>query len=263
MILLSVVLITGSISYLQSWQGRAVGEITALLIVIVGFIANALLTTNEAVRDRAPIRDGIREALEFLTPLLGHALAFVLIGTSVRALVIHDLGLDAGAMFILAATLASMVSFSHEALMRAWNPFYYERIKCRSNISLIRKVQVGYSLISVVIYGCFFLFITLGFDLFFDERYQDAKVLALWLGLAFSLEGVRKILVSYIYLSGKRYIISLISAVGVIVSVAIFFQFAHAGVFAGVLAIFSAFTFTLLATIAVRIYISRFDDLVA
>ena len=142
LIAVSLIFIVIWVSEWGIWEGRVLGELLALSATLAILVYRSLkLRSLMSISPRALFRS-LRHTLVFLSPLLGHALAFVLIGMVIRALVVSELGLTEGGVFILAATVASIVSFSHEALMRAWNPFYYDNIRDVKNIQSISPRKI-------------------------------------------------------------------------------------------------------------------------
>jgi len=195
------------------WQGRAIGQVAG--VAAVATLALLLLWREGAVSWR-PHGGYVRHALSFGLPLVPHALGGYAMVAADRVVVADRLGVDQAGLFLAGAQVALVVMVLLDAFNKAWVPWLYARLKTSgSEADRISLVRGTYGVFALVLVFALAWGLAAGALLPFavGESFAGARVVVLWLALAYAFDGLYKLVGNYLFYAERTRLIAIITGV--------------------------------------------------
>jgi O-antigen/teichoic acid export membrane protein len=104
---------------------------------------------------------------------------------------------------------------------QAWAPFLFEKLKQDNYSTKIKIVKVTYIFFGAIIAGSVIISVISPYFLaiFVGESYQTAYIYVIWVALGYGLNGMRFMVVNYIYYVKKTHIMAWVPFVSAIINV--------------------------------------------
>ena len=181
------------IEFSYGWKGKYYAEL--LILFLVFLYAIYYMVKNKYYKYNTDYKK-LKELFVFLFPLTFSVLGLYLMGTIDRIFISNMLGLEAAGVYNVAITMAIIINMVYDSISKALNPILYENLVKNelSNRIKIVKLTYLYSIVCVVIFGLFILFLPYVFHLMINEKFEEAILLIPILALGFTFEGLRKVL---------------------------------------------------------------------
>lgn len=206
----------------QGWEGR----LNALLIssVLAG-AASLYILNREGYIEWSVSRSFVQSAAMTGIPLIPHALAMLVIIFLDRFIITKYLGLGALGIYVVGHQIGMSISLVQNAFTQAWTPFLFKHLAAGSEASKILVVRSSYLFAGFLLgaVGLLYLATPMIFDHFIAEQYHGAKDFAVVVGFGFAITGMYKMAVGYIFYEKKTYLLSIIAAINICLSVGLNF----------------------------------------
>ncbi|MDN3517822.1 oligosaccharide flippase family protein [Aquisalimonas lutea] len=247
--------------WLRSWEAMAVGNFvvwcagagvsTALAAGLFGF---------HGLRSLARLRpQRLREAFGFLFPLTFHVIGFALVNAIDRFILMDMQGVAAVGAYTAAYTLGLVLGVAHDALLKAWNPYFFRRVTSEG-VSLRRMLapQSLYALASVVSALVYGYAASHAFEFMYPAAYANAAAVVPVVCLAYGLEGVRKIFCGQLYVFSRMKTLASMSLLAALANIVLnVLWIPQFGIMGAAYATLAAFAFMATAVIFFSIYLSH------
>lgn len=196
---LSLILVIG---FGLAWQGRLLGQIIS---VSVFFIISVFILIHRGWLTLRVDKESILNALNFGVPLIPHVLGGAIISLTDRFLITKFIGLNATGLYTVGYQVGMILLILVESFNKAYVPWLFERLKLNDSIVKIKLVKFTYLYFTVilVIALCLGFFAPLFLKYFIGKQFSGSARYVVWLALAFSFEGMRAMVVNYIFYSQK------------------------------------------------------------
>lgn len=155
----------------------------------------------------------IKELFHYLFPLTFHVLGFVMIGSADKLFISKMIDLKAVGIYNIACTVGLIIGLIHDSLLKAWNPFFFEEIyrnDIRVNIKIIKFTYLYYTA-SFIIIGVFILVVPYIFKIMINDKFNEALPLVPFIGLGYTILGMRNTMAGYLYHANKINLIASLS----------------------------------------------------
>jgi O-antigen/teichoic acid export membrane protein len=181
------------IEFSYGWKGKYYAELLILFFVFI--YAIYYIIKNKYYKYNTDYKK-LKELFVFLLPLTFSVLGLYLMGTIDRIFVSNMLGLEASGVYNVAITMAIIINMVYDSISKALNPILYENLVKNEKDNRIKIVKLIYlySIICVIIFGFFILFLPYIFHLMINIKFEEALNIIPILAVGFTFEGLRKVL---------------------------------------------------------------------
>ncbi|MCR3969144.1 lipopolysaccharide biosynthesis protein [Aeromonas veronii] len=238
----------------NTWKSRAFSEL--LVSVFLVFFQWHILSKYLKLIDYNRLKDNIYSSVCFLTPLVFHSLAFVLINIGDRLVIQHFLGSESVAKYTVGYTFGMIVGVCNEALLKAWSPYFYSKVKASnpneelSVFCFMKKSVVPLLLLGMII-GTIGSYI---YPMILPKAYEELGFIIFIVSMAYSFEGMRKLFSGYLFLTNKTKLISMVSILTFLINMIMNFIFIpRFGINGAAISTFGSFLFMSLLTVYLSI----------
>lgn len=244
----------------RSWESVAFGNLVTWLVG--AFVATLLAWRQFGARDPATYvrvkRKQIGEAVGFLFPLTFHVIGFTSVNAIDRLILLDMKGAETVGAYTAAYTLGLVLGTGHEALLKAWNPYFFRRVNAAGvHLRAMLGVQSAYaaaSVLSAIIYG---LLARYAFDFLFPPEYAHAAAIVPVICLAYGLEGARKVFCGQLYVFSRTKTLAAISLLAAVINIVLNLAWIPTlGIAGAAYATLAAFALMTGAVVALSIYLS-------
>lgn len=199
----------------QNWEGKVLGSLLAgLLTGLISFFYLRKYVVFKISKRK------LKEILEYCLPLIFHTLGLWGINSIDRFFLVSMVTLEEAGKYTVAYSFGMIIGIIHDALLKAWSPVFYQKIKNASDRT--KKIMVKYTYIYWVLsFVCFVIFaiiIDVMFPLLVGKNFVDAVKYIPWILLAYTFNGLTKTVMGYIYHIGRTKIIAMITFLSLIVN---------------------------------------------
>ena len=186
----------------KGWEGRTSGMLIAS--ILFGLFSLLYMRRRSYVKPSLNMVS-VREILKVSLPLVPHLAGSVAIGFSDRLFIDHLVGREAVGLYEVGYKFGMITLLFADALIRAWTPWFFSKMNSRGEDVSVQVVK--YSYLVVIAFFAASLFITAGSHVIFSEmvdaRYNGARVLIIWIALAFATRGIYQLTLLYLIHEGK------------------------------------------------------------
>jgi len=241
------------------WRGKLYAEMGVLALLAL-YALYYFIKEHYLVWDFS--KDKLKELFAYLFPMTFHVVGIFLMVTIDKVLLARYLPLEAVGLYTIAMTMAMIVNILFDAMMRAWEPYIFEKLNLGTPDAMhwIFKTMLLYALFIVVVAVVYIVLIPWIFPLMIDAKFQDALAYIPWLVVAFSLEGLRKPLATFLMHINRVKTMGAVSLLTALVNILLnILLIQHYGVMGAVYATLVAFLLLYLMTIALvkRYYFTK------
>ncbi len=184
------------------WEGKFYAELSVLFLI-------SLYMVYYFVKEKYVVFDvslqKLKELFNYLFPMTFHVVGIFLMVTIDKVILAKYMTLEAVGIYTISMTMAMIVNIVFDSTIRAWEPYLFEKIHTQKpeDMNWIIKSLIVYSLFIVVAAFIYVVLIPYIFPVMVDEKFMEALHYIPWLVIAFSLEGLRKPLSSFLMHKNK------------------------------------------------------------
>lgn len=190
------------IKFHYGWKGKFYGELSILFFL-------SLYMLYYFIKERYVVLDismeKLKELFNYLFPMTFHVVGIFLMVTIDKVILAKYMTLEAVGIYTISMTMAMIVNIVFDSTIRAWEPYLFEKIHTgrAEDMNWIIKSLALYSLFIVVAALVYTWLIPWIFPIMVDAKFTEALHYIPWLVVAFSLEGLRKPLSSFLMHKNK------------------------------------------------------------
>lgn len=202
----------------QDWRGKFYAE---LVTAFASFIA-VTVWIHKTVRFSFGLKlSKARALLKYTFPLTFHVLGIIVMGSIDRVMIAEIMGLKSAGIYAVGYLFGSIVGMVHDALIKVWNPIFYEKIKTQSYSEKLNIVLASYGYItgSILILALFVIFMPFMFIFIMPESYHSGVAVIPIIALGCTIEAARKLFVAYLFSADKVKLIAVISIIAALINV--------------------------------------------
>ena len=157
-------------------------------------------------------KDYLFDMIKFGVPLIPHLLGLYIIGSIDKIFLTTFEGPEAMGVYSVAYQIALILFVFTDSFNIAWNPYLYEKLNSK-NFKEINRNILFYTIFLSILAFILSSVTPIIYNLFINNQYHDGTKYVIILNIAFVLNGIYKVFVSYIYYFKKTYIISNITII--------------------------------------------------
>jgi len=155
-------------------------------------------------------------------------------------------------IYTIAMTMAIVVNIIYDSFIKAWEPYFFEKIHDKSTSSkkwIVNSVLL-YSAGVIVVALVYIVVVPYLFDIMIDKKFTSSLEFIPYLVIAFSLEGLRKPLASFLMHKNKVKSLATISILAAFLNIVLNITLIQKlGVLGAVYATMGAFLFLYISTL--------------
>ncbi len=200
------------------WKGKFYAELTVLLLLALYafyyFVKNEYLVFDLD-------REKLNELFAYLFPMSFHVVGLFIIGTIDKIFLAKYMNLEAVGIYAVAMTMAVIVNIVYDSVMKAWSPFFYEKINHgqTEDMRFIIKIVLLFNVAVVIFTILYLLLFPYVFSIMIDEKFNDAMLYIPILVIGFGIEGMRKPLVGFLAHANKVKTLGAVTLVTAIINI--------------------------------------------
>ena len=181
------------IEFSYGWKGKYYAELIVLFCIFIFTIY--YIVKNKYYKYNTDYKK-LKELFVFLFPLTFSVLGLYLMGTIDRIFISNMIGLEAAGIYNVAITMAIIINMVYDSISKALNPVLYQNLTINEvgNKIKIVKLTYLYSILCVIIFGFFILFLPFVFHLMINIKFEEALVIIPILALGYTFAGLSKVL---------------------------------------------------------------------
>lgn len=191
------------------------------------------------------------DMLYFGIPLIPHLMSLYLVSSIDKIFIAETINENAMGIYAVAYQIALILFVLSESFNVAWNPYLYKKLSTKDYKGVLKNIFIYISILSVI--GLLLALITpLIYNIFINEQYISGMKYVYILIVAFIINGIYKILASFIFFIKKTYIISIISIITAVFNIVIVYYLINVyGVIGAPIAMLITYTISLVLIIIV------------
>ena len=187
------------------WQGRLLGiVITSIIFALIsGFIVYKRKYIKISLN-----KNYIKDALFFGIPLVPASLGGWIITSTDRIFINSMVNVAATGVYTVGYQVGMIIGLLATSFNRAWSPFLFEKLKENNYATKLKIVKFTYLyFVGIIVLALSLSFIAPYFlKLFVGKSFHSAYKYVLWIALGYAFNGMRYMIVNYIYYVKKTYI---------------------------------------------------------
>ena len=191
--------------YHMEWKGRLSG--IALSSVLFGIIGLYLLKKKSLIATKLNLKY-LRDALIFGLPLIPAAIGWKIITGIDRFFINSMVDVATTGIYAVGYQFGFIIGILANSFNAAWWPFLFKELKKNEYQAKIRIVRVTYLYNAVIILAALLLSLISPklIKIFIGKNYHSAYHYVLWISLGFAFNGMRFMILNYIYYVKKTYL---------------------------------------------------------
>lgn len=214
------------IGFHMDWQGRALGQMVAVGLLI--FPALYLLFKKFGPLGR-PSFTCAKPMLCYGMPLIPAVISQHVMTNIDRIILAGMVGLSATGLYAVAFQLASAITLVHAGFMAAWEPWLFQRLKNNKKEDLIKATQAIYFYILGALFaaGGIVLILQPLLTLLVSNRFAEAAVYIPWLAIALAVKGLYGALMVFVMYHKRTIILTYATFVFALLNIMLNIWFIH------------------------------------
>ena len=188
------------------WESFLIGSIITLMLFSIYSIYSLYRQNYIDIKYNKKI---IKSILLLSIPLIPHAIGGMVIAMSDRLFIEQIVGIKEVGIYAVGYSFGMIVSLFSDAFVKAWSPWFYEKMNNLNEVSKSQIVKATYLymifilLLSIVIYLISLFLI----PFMTSTEYHSATKYVFWIALAYSIQGIYKIFFPYlVHFSKTKYL---------------------------------------------------------
>ncbi len=179
------------------WQGKFYAEMAFYAAFALYMLY--YLTDRRYVTFSVSIQK-LHELFAYLFPMTFYVVGIFLMVTIDKVILARYMPLEAVGIYTISMTMAVIINIVFDAMLQAWEPYMFEKLSSDTPLDLrwVVRTTLLYSLFAVVLAIVYIVVIPWVFPIMVDAKFADALHYIPWLVAAFTLEGLRKPLATFL-----------------------------------------------------------------
>ena len=192
------------------WQGRTIGQVIAVSVVVIS--AFLYLSVRIPI-DWRPFDWPLRKLLRFGAPLLPHALAAIAMASMDRFILTSVEGARQLGLYVVAAQIASLVVVAASAGNQAWLPWLYGRLAAHSDSADRELVRMTYLVFACLLAAALGMILMAPWlvPLVAGPQFVDAVPLLRLLAIATAMNAAYLFVAAHLFYHERTGLLSLVS----------------------------------------------------
>ncbi|WP_084649477.1 lipopolysaccharide biosynthesis protein [Saccharospirillum impatiens] len=187
----------------SSWHYRAFGEILGIAIALLIF---SFFYSRARLK---PAYYDLWDIFSYLWPLTFHVVSLALVNVADRFVIALFSDTNALGRYSAAYMLGVSVNLIFEAILKAWNPYFYTLIAKNEIVRVVKTTFYVLGLVSVLCLGFIFLLVYAS-SVILPESYGDLRSIIMLVSLSYLFEGSRKFFAGYLHARSKSKLLGII-----------------------------------------------------
>jgi O-antigen/teichoic acid export membrane protein len=218
---ISVILIVG---LGMKWEGRLLGIVIAY--AFFGFLGGIIIYKRRYIKFEYNGKY-IKDALIYGAGLIPYSLSWCIVSGIDRLFINSMVSVSATGIYSVGNRIAVLIGLLIDSFNRAWAPFLFEKLKQDNFATKVKIVRFTYfSFLGIIILTILFIIIAPFILKFFvGKNFYPAEKFILWIAIGQAFNGLRYLIVNYIFYTKKTYIFSTITIFTALVNAVLNFCF--------------------------------------
>ncbi len=214
------------IYFYLGWESFIIGSIVSLFTASLYCIYSLYKQNYIAINYNKSIS---KKILVISIPLIPHAVGGMVIAMSDRLFIESIVGINEVGIYAVGYSFGMIVSLFSDAFIKAWAPWFYEKMNNLNEQAKRQIVKITYLyiifilLMSIIIYGVSLVLI----PYMTAPEYHSATKYVFWISLAYSIQGVYKIFFPYLVQFSKTHYLAITTLLAAILSLIGNYFFIH------------------------------------
>lgn len=189
------------------WKGRLGAQV--ITYVIFGIVSLGILY-NRGWLNFSFEKSYIYNALSFGIPLIPHVIGGTIITMTDRVFINNMVSLEQTGIYSVGCQIGMIVGLLTESFNRAYMPWLFEKLKENHEEEKIKVVKFTYLYFAIIIFLtiCLSIIFPLIMNFLIGRDFIDAKKIVFWIALAYSFDGMYKMVANYIFFKEKTYLLA-------------------------------------------------------
>lgn len=188
------------------WESFPIGSILGLSLISVYCIFSLI---QQGYLKLKYDKETLKNILALSLPLIPHAIGGMSIAMSDRLFIERIVGIKEVGIYAVGYSFGMIVSLFSDAFIKAWAPWFYEKMNNLSESSKKQIVKVTYLYILFILMVSIFVYLAALFliPIMTSAEYHSAINYVFWIALAYSMQGIYKIFFPYlVHFSKTKYL---------------------------------------------------------
>lgn len=227
----------------MGWEGRVyTATIVAFLFAVISIYILYRIKLLEFKFELSDIKFGVA----YSAPIVVHSISGYIISFSDRFIIMKFAGLEEVGLYAVAYQIGMVMSFVSNSFNQAWTPFLFSKLEERNKLVLakIHKINFLYFIGMIILAIIIYLFVPLIYKLFIGENFAVSSNVALWVLLGYSVNGMYKMVVNYLFYFNKTQVLALITFLSAVLNITLSWFFVQwYGIIGAAISTFFSFLF--------------------
>ncbi len=211
-------ILVGIINLNFKWSFVLLAE--AIIGMFLGIAIIIFLFNKDYLKGKLKLNT-FKEILSFCIPLVPHVLAFTVINAVDRFFLAEMVDIKTVGLYGTAYILGLGLSLFHEALHKAWQPYFFEYLADESDLLKDKMVKMTwlYYVGSMVAYFVFVEIIRLILPILVGEDFLLSMSYVPLIALAYTFAGMYRVVAGYLYHIDKTWLLASLSVSAAIINI--------------------------------------------
>lgn len=214
------------IVFAKGWKSFPIGSVIILFFVSIYCLVSLY---KQKYLNFKYEKDTIKKILYLSIPLIPHAIGGMAIAMSDRLFIEKIVGIHEVGIYAVGYSFGMIVSLFSDAFLKAWSPWFYEKMNNLNEVTKKQIVKFTYLYILFILFCSFFVYIlgVILIPLMTSVEYHSAIKYVFWIALAYSVQGIYKIFFPYLVHFSKTKYLALTTFLAAVLSLIGNFFFIH------------------------------------
>lgn len=208
----------------QTWDGRISAQVISSIILAV--IAAYIIWKHKYFHFTWS-KLNIKNAINYGAPLIPHVIGATLITYSDRIFITNMVSLEALGIYSVGYQVGMAIGLIQTSINQAYIPWLFGKLKAPENFDkkLLVKGIYAYNLMLLILVVVLMFVVPFLFEHFIGKEYQNAEIYVFWIGLAFAINGMYKMVVAFLFFTEKTKIIGIGTLLTAVVNIGLNYFF--------------------------------------
>lgn len=208
----------------QTWDGRISAQvISSIILALIG----AYLIWKKNYFKLQFSKLNIKDALKYGVPLIPHVIGATLITYADRLFITNMVGLQDLGVYSVGYQVGMGIGLIQTSINQAYIPWLFGKLKNPESFDkkkLVRGIY-AYNFFLLALVFILVILVPFLFKYFIGDEFQNASNYVLWIGLAFAINGMYKMVVAFLFYTEQTKIIGLGTIVTAMINIVLNYFF--------------------------------------
>lgn len=208
----------------QTWDGRISAQLVASVVILLPAIYISYRNKYFAFK---PNKQQLINALKYGFPLIPHALGATIITYSDRLFITNMVNLEALGIYSVGYQVGMAIGLIQTSINQAYIPWLFQQLKHPQQLNkkqLVKGIYL-YNLALLLLVVILYFLIPFIFSTMIGDGFGNASDYVLWIGLAFAVNGMYKMVVAFLFYTENTKIIGLGTLITALINVVLNYFF--------------------------------------